>query len=285
MKFEFDEIIKITKNRVNITKLNWIKKNSFLDGFLKKKSNMREKEFLKHKFESLKLSVFIGLFGWLVIGLFEKNIFRSFAFATIFSTIIFVIILQVPLAKKKKDTKKFEAGLPFFLLNLSTEIMTGKSFSHALKDSCKEEDFVTKEFLVVFEDTEKGLSFEEALNKMNKKFDSLTVKRALSNLSNIHRHGKKDVVSIKKLAQELLMKQRIESKEFSSKMVMYSLVFIAVSAIVPAMFQSFILIGSYFMALSFTAEQVFIIIVVLFPIIDVGILMMINNKTPEFLKN
>jgi len=66
---------------------------------------------------------------------------------------------------------------------------------------------------------------------------------------------------------------------------MYSLVFIAVSAIVPAMFQSFILIGSYFMALSFTAEQVFIIIVVLFPIIDVGILMMINNKTPEFLKN
>ena len=58
----------------------------------------------------------------------------------------------------------------------------------------------------------------------------------------------------------------------------------AVSAIVPAMFQSFILVGSYFMALSFTAEQVFLIIVVLFPLIDIGILAMINSKTPEFLK-
>lgn len=260
-------------------------KKSFLESFLKKKINLRENEFIKYKMYSLKTSVFIGLFGWLVIGLFEKNILKSFAFATIFTIIVFVIFLQIPLAKKKKNTKKFEAELPLFLLHLSTEIMTGKSFSHALKDSCKEEGFVAKEFLVVIEDTQKGLSFEESLNKMNKKFDSLTVKRSLSNLSNIHRHGKKDIVSIKKLAQELLMKQRIESKEFSSKMVMYSLVFIAVSAIVPAMFQSFILIGSYFMALSFTAEQVFIIIVVLFPIIDVGILTIINNKTPEFLKN
>ena len=232
----------------------------------------------------MKISIFIGLFTWLVIGLVITNIVRSLAFSTIFSIFVFIILLQVPLVKRKKETKKFEAGLPFFLLHLSTEIRTGKSFAKALEDSCKEEGLVSKEFSLVVMDVKKGAGFDEALEKMNKKFDSLNVKRALSNLANIQRHGKKDVTSIKKLAGELLLKQRIESKEFSNKMVMYSLVFIAVSAIVPAMFQSFILVGSYFMSLSFTAEQVFLIIVVLFPLIDIGILAMINSKTPEFLK-
>jgi flagellar protein FlaJ len=259
-------------------------KKSFVEGFIKKKSNLKEKEFNKHKFDSIKLSVFVCLFAWLAIGLITANILRALAFATIFSVFVLVILLQIPIAKKKKETKRFEAELPFFLLHLSTEIRTGKNFSKALEDSCNESNCVADEFLCVVNDVKKGAGLDEALEKLNRKFDSLNVKRALSNLSNIQRHGKKDVTSIKKLAQELLLKQRIESKEFSNKMVMYSLVFVAVSAIVPAMFQSFILVGSYFMAISFSSEQVFLIIVVLFPIIDMGVLAMINSKTPEFLK-
>jgi len=249
--------------KIDFTSLknNQKSKNLIFENFLKKKTNMKDNEFTKHKLESLKMSIFVGLFLWLVFGLFIHNILRSLAIATIFSVFIFII-----------------------LIHLSTEIRTGKSFAKALEDSTKEKGFVTEEFKCVINDIKKGLTFEEALDKMNKKFDSLNVKRALSNLANIQRHGKKDVTSIKKLAQELLLKQRIESKEFSNKMVMYSLVFIAISAIVPAMFQSFILVGSYFMALSFTAEQVFLIIVVLFPLIDISILGMINSKTPEFLK-
>ena len=67
-------------------------------------------------------------------------------------------------------------------------------------------------------------------------------------------------------------------------MVVYALVFIAVSAIVPAMFLSFVLIGSYFMKLSFTAVHVLVISTLIFPIIDAGVLMAINSKTPLFLK-
>ena len=272
-------------NFKNINLENQLIKNSFIEKYLGKKGNLRSKEIEKHKTDSLKVSVFIGLFAWLAIGIYIESILKALAFSTIFTIVVFIILLQLPLAKKRKETKKFEADLPFFLLHLATEIKIGKSFSKAMNDSCKEENRAALEFEDVLADVKKGMSFQEALEKMNKKFDSLNVKRALSNLANIQRHGKRDVTSIRKLAQELLLKQRIESKEFSNKMVMYSLVFIAVSAIVPAMFQSFILVGSYFMALSFTPEQVFLIIVVLFPIIDIGILAMINSKTPEFLKD
>jgi accessory gene regulator protein AgrB len=119
---------------------------------------------------------------------------------------------------------------------------------------------------------------------MNERNSSMNVKRACSNLSNLQFQGSRDITGLKKLAQELLLKQRIESKEFSGKMVVYSLVFIAVSAIVPAMFQSFVLIGSYFMNISFTPVQIFFISVALFPMLDLGVLILIDSKTPLFLK-
>jgi len=169
-------------------------------------------------------------------------------------------------------------------MQLATQISIGKSFFKAIEDSSNEKNEVSNEFALVIQEMKKGSSFSEALEQFNKRLDSLPIRRVCSNLSNLQIQGSKDATSIKKLAQEMLMKQRIESKEFSGKMVVYALVFIAISAIVPAMFQSFILIGSYFMKLSFTAPQVFLISVILFPIADLAILLIIDSKTPIFLK-
>jgi len=267
-----------------LKKTEKISRISFLEGLLKRKAQMKEKELNKHKSVSLKLSIFLGLFAWLFIGVMLKNTILSAGIALIIAIIIFVLLIQFPIAKKKAYSKRVEADLPLFLLRLATEIKIGKSFPKAINDSCKEEGFASKEFKIILNDMQKGASFQEALQEMNERIDSVNIRRACSNLSNLSIQGTKDVSGLKKLSQELLLKQRIESKEFSGKMVIYALVFIAVSAIVPAMFQSFILIGSYFMKLSFTAQQIFFICVILFPLIDLGILMMIDSKTPLFLK-
>ncbi|MCX6800787.1 MAG: type II secretion system F family protein [Candidatus Diapherotrites archaeon] len=264
-----------------------------LEKILKKNAAMRERELEAHKSRSMRLSIFISLFIWLIIGVVEKNILKSGAIALIAAILLFATFLSLPVLKKRAHAKKVEAELPLFLLQLSTEIKIGKSFLEALKD-CTAQNLnekrtrknlcVADEFGKVVADTEKGATFQEALNNMNNRMESLTIRRACSSLSNLHLQGKKDVDGLKKLAQELLLKQKIESREFSSKMVVYALVFVAVSAIVPAMFQSFILIGSYFMKISFTPEQVFAIIVVFFPAVDIAILSIINSKTPAFLR-
>jgi flagellar protein FlaJ len=261
-----------------------ILKTSFLEGFLKKGSFMRDKEFEKHKRNSMKISVFVLLFCWLLIGATVKNIILALGLGIMAGITALIILLQLPLIQKKSYSRKVEAELPLFLIQLSTEISLGKSFQKAIKDSCGENGFASKEFNQVVRDMEKGMSFQEALQKMNNRLNSLNIRRANSNLSNLQLQGTRDVSGLKKLAQELLLKQRIESKEFSGKMVVYSLVFIAVSAIVPAMFNSFMLIGSYFMSISFTAQQVFLISVLVFPLIDAAILLMIDKKTPLFLK-
>jgi flagellar protein FlaJ len=198
--------------------------------------------------------------------------------------LIFILILQIPYSKRKHHSKIIENQLPLFLAKLALEIRLKKSFNQAIVSASKDKTLIAEEFNLIIKDINKGASFQEALFEMNKRVDSKSLKRALSNLSNLHITGKKDAEGLTKLSSELLLKQRIESKEFSGKMTVYSLLFIAVSAIVPAMFLSFILIGSYFMKLSFTPIQITLISIVLFPLIDGGVLFLINSKTPLFLK-
>lgn len=275
-----------TKNKKieELSKNEKEKNKSFVEDLLKKKSNMKEKEFNKHKFESIKISLILGLFCWLIIGVIAKNILLGAGIAIIVTLLLFLLLLQLPLAKRKKYAKKIESELPLFLTKLASEIKLGKSFNQAILSAANENSAVDNEFKLIVKDMNKGASFEEALQLMNKRIDSQQIKRACSNLNNLHNNGKKDVSGIKKLAQELLLKQRIESKEFSGKMAVYSLVFIAVSAIIPAMFMSFTLVGSYFMKLSFTPEQIFLISIILFPLMDGSVLVLINSKTPLFLR-
>ncbi|MDD3159817.1 MAG: hypothetical protein PHQ98_02525 [Candidatus ainarchaeum sp.] len=221
------------------------------------------------------------------------------------------------IANRKKYVKNLEADLTFFLSKLIIELKFNHNLISSLKSLTKKEDKESKlddksknnnvnqnkdkfdfkfkfsflsnrltiedEYSRVIDDFEKGFSFNEALIKMNKRINSRDIRRVNSNLANLYLNGNQ-IDGIKKINNELLMKQRIESKEFSGKMMVYSLVFIALSAIVPSMFQSFIIIGSYFMEISLSALQIFLIIVIGFPLIDLMILLVINSKTPVFLK-
>jgi pilus assembly protein TadC len=244
---------------------------------------LNSKEFEKHKQESLKMSIFISLFVFLFAQIYTKNLTNSFLITILFFIIIFLFFLQFPILKQKKLTRKIESELPFFLTSLITELRVGRNLFEAIKKCSKESKFAGKEYEKLVEKVKRGQSFQEAIQKMNSEFSSLAIKRVNSNLNNIYQNGN-DLFSLKKFADELLLRQRIESKEFGGKMVVFALVFVAVSAIVPAMFISFILIGSYFMELQFTAIQIFIIIVFVFPLIDLMVLMMINSKTPVFLR-
>jgi len=260
-----------------------IKKSSLIQKKLIEKGQLKEREFEKRKIESLKMSIFIGLFAWLICGVYTKEIIKSGSIGVIIMIFVFIIQIYLPVLKQKKYARKVEAGLPMFLSKIILELKVGKDFVRAIKNVCKNNIETEREYLRVLKDFENGSSISEALKKMNLRVNSLNVKRANSSLNNIYLHGSSSE-TLKRLTDDLLLRQKIESKEFSGKMVVYALVFIAVSAIMPAMFASFILIGSYFMKISFTPIQIFLIIVLLFPFLDIFILFTIHSKTPIFLR-
>jgi len=259
-------------------------KDGFVDSILIKKTKMRDKEFNTHKSNSIKTSAFIGLFVWLIIGIWIKNIILSAAIAVIVIAVVFVVLLNIPIIKHQKRLKVIESELPLLLIKIANEVQFGKSLTKAITQAGSETGEAAKEFALIGADMKKGLSFEKALENLNNRLNSLSIRRMNANLANLQKQGSSDSTAIKKLAEELLMKQKIETKEFSGKMVLFALVFIAVSAIVPAMFMSFVLIGSFFMSIKFTPEQILLIGCIGFPAIDFAVLMMIESKTPIFLK-
>lgn len=258
-----------------------IKKKSFIEEQLAR--NLRKKEIEEKKFHNLKISLFVSALVLFATEVYITNLVFSFLTSIIIFILVFSILTIIPIIENKKKISKIEAELPFFLMKLVTEINLGNSFFVAIEKTCEKNGAVENEFKKIVNDMKKGKSFEESVQEINYSLNSLEIRRALSSITNIYSHGGNSK-SLKRLTEELFLKQRIASKEFSGKMVVYSLVFIAISAIVPAMFSSFILIGSYFMAIGFSAIEVFLIIVVVFPALNIIILMMINSKTPLFLK-
>jgi pilus assembly protein TadC len=257
-------------------------KKSIIEKKLSEKSRLRKKEFKKYKMKCIQKSFFVSAFFLFLLQLIIKNLFLSLGISFAIFAIVFVLFLQKPIIKAKKYSKKVESEMPNLIINLITSIKSGKDLISSIKDNI-ENNAIGKEMEIVLKDVKNGFSFQKALENFNKRVDSIDVKRLSSSLNNIYLYGGKEI-ALKKLSEELLLKQKIESKEFSGKMVVYSLVFIAVSAIVPAMFSSFVIVGSYFMELQFEGWQIFLIIILVFPVIDLAVLGMINSKTPLFLR-
>lgn len=190
--------------------------------------------------------------------------------------------------KLEARVKRFEAGLPFALMGLAVELNLRIPFEKALMDMAREnKGIVGREFECVLREVHaEGSSIPEALRRVGERMPSLHVKRVTSLLVNAYEQDSRERPgeALKRLALEELGRQRAEAKEFGGKLSVYALVFIVMSAILPALFQAFVLVGSAFLDLSFTPFQVMAIVVLGFPLMDAGVLAFIHYKTPIFMR-
>lgn len=242
--------------------------------------------FNKNFTREAKYAVLSSLVCWLVFGLLLEDIAVSALMGAICFFPLLLLLLLLPKMKKRKHAAIVEAEMPFYLLNIAVELNLGVSFVKALEHAAKGRDECAKEIIaIVREIKEQGASVQDALRHFSERIESQQCKRAAMQLAaSFEQHGKNAAEPIKKIALEMLTRQRLESKLFSGKLVVLSLLFIAVSAIVPALFQSFSIVGSVVLQMSFTAEQLFLIIVAGFPLLDLAVLFYIKAKTPVFLQ-
>lgn len=254
------------------------------------KSANIKKDSKKYLEETLIYSALLGIGAWLISGLLTFQIIESLAIGIIFSLMCFCFYLYLPIQKKKKTAQEFEKDFPFVLSAMAVEMNLNIPFEKSIDNISKENyGLVSSEFKKVSDEiNESGSDLNEALLHLTERIDSLMLKRAVAQLSAIYSQGSKDKNSgdaLRKISSEILSRQKTESKEFSGKLVVFSLVFVAISAIVPAIFQAFIIVGSMFLKLSFTALQVFLIVTVVFPLMNIALLIYIRNKTPVFMRD
>lgn len=238
--------------------------------------------------ECIKYSILFFIFTWLLWNLFFDLIIEGLLISFLLSSSGFIFLLSRPKAELNLKAKKIEKHLPFALMQLSVDLNTGIPFDKAiLRISNGEYDELSEEFKIAIRSTKKiGSSLPEALMEIVNRNNSLQLKRTIAQLISIYEHGTKNKPGeiIRKIALEQLTRQKSEAREFSNKIVVFSLCFIVISAIIPALFQAMIIVGSSFIDLSLEPIQVIVIVTIIFPLIDISILLTLKSMTPEFMK-
>lgn len=253
-------------------------------------------KYLKYKYNFLdlqnykKFSYFIisitSLFFTVLFYYFYKNFLYSIICFFIVFIIGYFITNYYPILIKKNIIGKIEKELPFFLIDLDMHLSIGEEFLNALKKSSKEYIYLKKIFNKIITNYEKGISFQKSFRELGEFFDSLDFKRALTQIINIYESGKqfKEKGPLFELSEDIINLQTTSTKLYSNKLVMISLLFIGFTAVLPALFLVFVNIGSFILDLGITAEQLLLIFILVFPSIDIIIIVVITTIMPGFLK-
>lgn len=210
----------------------------------------------------------------LILSSFSLIFFQPLIFLILFASCFF-ISCKYPFFKKKKIARKIESELPNTLRMMGIELNINLSFESCLHNIAE----TSEEFQKIVSEVEKGASIPEALQNFSLKTDSRFVKRAVVQLINTYEKGGNGE-ALKKIAEEQEAVLRSKIKEYNGKMVMYSLVFIACSAVLPALFGAFIIIGSSFLNIAITPLQAFLIPAFFFPMLNICLLFLIRLKKP-----
>ena len=228
---------------------------------------------------ALLFSLAAGVFAFSVSDALNAILVLLIAFA-----LSFFYLLNLPRGLKRKRAEEIERDLPIALRAMHIDLVLQTPFEKALRNAAESGlGELSKEFRKVNSEIEVGgSSVRDALLAASERVASMHFRRAVSQLVFAYEHGEAGE-GLRKTADELIEVQKLKSKEFSAKMSFLGLVFISISTIVPALFGAYAIVGSVFLALTFSPMHILFAFVVLFPLADGLLLYYIRDKTPKVL--
>ncbi len=187
--------------------------------------------------------------------------------------LFFSIIFFIKRIKQQDDRTRILRELPFFLNNLASDIEKNVPLKLSLENRAKQNSVIGKRIaqalLLV---TKKGYNLEIALEETTK--NNKELQRVIYQINDILSSGTKNKAeTFRILSNNFSEQQSLAIKNYSTKLNFLSLVFVVASAIVPALFLMFFLVGSNFFEISISPFGIIMITVVVFPIIDMFILL------------
>lgn len=152
------------------------------------------------------------------------------------------LLLLLPKLAFNRIKTEVESELPLFLRTLGMLLELKIPFHRAL-ERLSAEDFAISPYLrKSVGEIKRGATVPSALASMAAELESPQVKRAVSQLLSAYESGG-GARAIMKISDDLFLLQQHRAKEFSSKQAIFSLLFIAVSTILPAVFLIFSALG------------------------------------------
>ena len=181
--------------------------------------------------------------------------------------------------KEKNRIKAIEKEMPLILRSFATLINSGLSFEKTIEKISNSNYKSSVEFKKISRDINNGVSVEKALKNFEKRNNSKIINKTVSLLISNYVNGENTNI-IKRIADEQSNIIQNQLKEYNEKLMLHSLMLIGASAVVPAFAQGFLIIGSSFMDFNISSFEAFLIITVVFPLINLVIFWYSISKKP-----
>ncbi len=218
--------------------------------------------------------------GWsLILSILLAILLLSVSF--ILSLLAFVLVissaLYLPSYLAYVRSRRAESELPFFLKSLSTLLKSGIDPMSSLEIASRGNPVLRKSVERIIRLRKSGTPLSRAFEKEADTYTSERIKRSLMLVYQVIEGGY-GVESLDRYAESLINSRRVEIKEFSNKLALYTLVFIALTALTPSILLMYsLLIPSIF----HTAIDVSLVLFTLFfvvPLLTVVTLGYISSR-------
>ncbi len=227
--------------------------------------------------KNIKMLLILGLVIAILFLLLNFIYPQNFVFL-IYIELTFVVIYYsvwffIKRIKEQDEKTRLLRELPFFLNSLASDLDKNIPLKLSLENQAKRNTLIgTKVSLALFLVSNKGYTLQSALENISK--NNIELERVIYQIIDILHSGTKNKSEVFRiLANNFLEQQSTATKNYSTKLSFLSLVFVVVSAIVPALFLMFFLVGSNFFEIEISVVGIILITIILFPIIDMFILL------------
>lgn len=247
---------------------------------------MQEIIFLKNNIFTRKYLLLYGIVYLIIILLFFliKNLLDfSYIYLLNLFFMSFIIFFFIIFFKYKITLQNYHRQInkeiPFFLNNLANDVEKNISLKIALENRVDDSLIGKKIKKILHKVNVLGYSLSESLISFDT--ENKDLKRVFYQIEDVLSTGSKNKAdALRTLSSNIIEKQNYKMKNYSTKLSLLSLIYIVVSAIVPALFLMFLLVGSNFLEISFSPLTIIFVIVILFPIIDMFIFLIMKSNLP-----
>ena len=213
------------------------------------------------------------------------SIFCNLEIVGIFLTMTvmtYTFILYYPTIKEQNSYSDINRELPYALRHMGIELKSGKGLHDALM-AIKNSNYgsLSKEFNRVLEEVKFGSSTEESLLAMSNRVKSDGLSRATQQIISTLRVGGNLSDTLNVIAGDITFDMHIKLKEYSQKLNSFILIYTFIAILTPTIGLIMLMAGSTVMGDVISADLLFIIYSVFFPMIVIFMGIFVKRLEPK----
>lgn len=229
------------------------------------------------------LCLLISFFpAFLLSIIFLPELLYTVAAFLLLFVLCFLFLLMLPKLSFDKKKSAVESELPLLLRTLGMLLELKIPFHSALEALSKEDFALAPDLRAAVKEIKRGATVESALVEIARQYDSLEIKRSIAQVLSAYESGG-GAESIRKISDDLFSLQQHRMKEYASKQALFSLVFIAVSTILPAVFLIFSVLGKTVFHTEVDPLAFTLTFLVGFPLVGGAVLLLSSMMSPAHL--